>query len=333
MRCSCRCDIERLKRSLNAPIANRFAPYDSQYPDVLGQLLAGFRSPATRDTYRKALNYFFVTMTGVKPDRDSVLEFLHLDRSVAVSVVLKYKSIMIERGLKEASVNVRLAAIKALVARGRSLGVCDYSLDEVKNERASSYRDTSGLEAFAYKKVLSTCDLTSSDGKRDYAILRLLWDNALRRGEISRLNVGDVDLQSFELTILGKGRGTTSSIVGLSRGCAKAIQNWLEVREFESLDEPLFIALDRCHQGKRLSGDGIYKILRKHCQMAGISKIVSPHRVRHGSITQTLNLTNGNYRKVRKFSRHKNINTIQIYDDNRERSQQELSDLLADSLD
>ena len=74
-------NIERLKRSLNAPIANRFAPYDSQDPDVLGQLLAGFRSPATRDTYRKALNYFFVTMTGVKPDRDSVLEILQPGRA------------------------------------------------------------------------------------------------------------------------------------------------------------------------------------------------------------------------------------------------------------
>ena len=132
---------------------------------------------------------------------------------------------------------------------------------------------------------------------------------------------------------MGKGRGTTSSIVGLSGGCAKALFNWLEVREFDSPDEPLFIAKDFYNQGQRLSGDGIYKIVRKYCQMAGISKIISPHRVRHGSITQTLNLTNGNYRKVRKFSRHKNINTIQIYDDNRERSQHELSNLLADSLD
>jgi integrase/recombinase XerC len=44
---------------------------------------------------------------------------------------------------------------------------------------------------------------------------------------------------------------------------------------------------------------------------------VRPHGLRHSGITRALELTNGNLREVQKFSRHKNANTIGIYDDNR----------------
>jgi integrase len=50
---------------------------------------------------------------------------------------------------------------------------------------------------------------------RDYALLRLLWGNALRRNEISQLNVRDFDPASKTLQILGKGRGTQSEVVDL----------------------------------------------------------------------------------------------------------------------
>ncbi|WP_267901243.1 hypothetical protein [Dulcicalothrix desertica] len=63
-----------------------------------------------------------------------------------------------------------------------------------------------------------------------------------------------------------------------------------------------------------------------------MSKPMSPHRVRHSSITTALDHSNGNYRKVQNLSRHASIDTIQKYDDNRKRQQQqrEISDVLAD---
>lgn len=66
------------------------------------------------------------------------------------------------------------------------------------------------------------------------------------------------------------------------------------------------------------------------CKKAGISKKMSPHRIRHGSITAALDATNGNLRKVQKLSRHKDINTVMIYDDNRTNYQDEITQLLDD---
>ena len=65
------------------------------------------------------------------------------------------------------------------------------------------------------------------------------------------------------------------------------------------------------------------------CQDAGISKVMSPHRIRHSSITAALEATNGDVRRVQKLSRNSSLNTLLIYDDNRKNVQGEISDLLA----
>jgi integrase/recombinase XerC len=60
---------------------------------------------------------------------------------------------------------------------------------------------------------------------------------------------------------------------------------------------------------------------------------MSPHRIRHSAITAALDATNGDVRKVQRFSRHKKLDTLMIYDDNRSNMQGEISDLLGNILD
>jgi integrase len=121
--------------------------------------------------------------------------------------VLKYKGILIEKGLAEATINRRLSAIKALVNYARRIGKCDWSLTDVKGEKVQPYRDTSGVSVAGFKKMAAIPSLDTLKGKRDYALLRLLWENALRGGEVSKANVGDFDPDAGKLLIYGKGRG------------------------------------------------------------------------------------------------------------------------------
>ena len=160
--------------------------------------------------------------------------------------------------------------------------------------------------------------------------MRLLWGNALRRGEISLTNINDFDAENNTLSILGKGRGTEREVVSLSLKTAIAIEQWLDVRDTAAPDAPLFIAIDNACYGKRLSGNGIYTIVDRLCKKAGISKKMSPHRIRHSSITAALDATDGNIRKVQKLSRHANINTLMTYDDNRVNYQEEVTQILDD---
>jgi integrase/recombinase XerC len=320
-----------LQRSLDATIG---ASFDiSVTADVLQQLLEDKRSPNTRAAYQRDLNDFFKETAGKLPTSELVLEFLHLERGQAVSVVLKYKAALFNRGLSEATVNRRLAAVRALVSKGRALGIASFTLEDVKGEKVAKYRDTTGIDPETFKRVLIWCDRNTLMGKRDYALLRLLWGNALRRNEVSQLNIGDFDPNAKTLKILGKGRGTQIETIDLGEGTVEAIAIWLEAsRGTRPDDAPLFTSLDFYNSGHRLTGDGLRKIVVRLCEKAGIKKVMSPHRIRHSAITAALDATDGNVRKVQKLSRHRQLDTLMIYDDNRGKDQAEVTGLLDDMV-
>lgn len=184
--------------------------------DILAELLADKRSLNTRHAYEKDLKDFFQFIAMATPTPELVVQFLSLDRFRAIALVLKYKAHLIERGLKEATINRRLAAIKSLVTFARKLGQCNYTLEDIKGEKVKAYRDTTGVDKDTYKKMLLIPDRSTLKGKRDYARLRLLWDNALRRSEISLADIKGLDLEGRSLLILGKAKGRSLTSQGES---------------------------------------------------------------------------------------------------------------------
>jgi integrase/recombinase XerC len=258
-------------------------------------------------------------------------KFLTLDRHGAFELVSRYKGELIQKGLKSATINRRLAAIKSLVAYAYNCGHSEFMLEAIKSEKMSAYRDTTGIEPEAFKRVLGGIDRTSLKGVRDYALLLLLWSNALRRSEVSKANIGDFDQKERTLRIFGKGRGNNSEIISLGSGTVTAIEAWLEARGEHQPDKALFVSVNSGYQDGRLCTQSIYDIVSDRCQSAGITKVMSPHRIRHSAITAALEATGGDVRRVQKLSRHSSLNTLLIYDDNRKNHQGEVTDLL-DSL-
>jgi integrase/recombinase XerC len=315
---------------MNLPIADRNPLAEIANRDLLAQLLADKRSPNTRHAYAKDLRDFFRTVADMEASSEAIAYLLQLERCDAVTLVLRYKGMMMERGLKEATINRRLSAIKSLFRLAYAAGKCNYTLEEIKGEKVRVYRDTKGIGKDYYKKVLSLPDRSQLKGKRDYALLRLLWDNALRRGEITAANLGDFNAEARTLQVKGKGKGTAFETIDLSRATVEAIRDWLLERRELNLTAPLFISLDPINKGNRLTGAGLYWLVQQYCRAAGIEKPMSPHRIRHSSITAALDATNGNVRKVQKLSRHATLDTLMVYDDNRQQDQLEISMLLAD---
>ena len=302
--------------------------------DVVARLLADKRSENTRRAYRHDLADFFATMTGAPATPENVQGFLSLNRGQGNAAVMDYKAELLERGLAEATVNRRLAAVRSLVNCARLLGVTELEID-VEGEKVQSYRDTRGVSVDAVRAMLGRCNLSTLKGLRDYALLRLLWDNALRRAEVSRLNVEDFDAQAQRLAITGKGKGTQQVWVDLSERTAAAICAWLEARErgkpgSVTQEAALFVAVDNASAGARLSTTGIYKLVRDYAQKAGIERIVSPHRIRHSSITAALEVTNGDVVAVQRLSRHAKVETVMVYNDNRLAQQAKVTNLLAE---
>jgi integrase/recombinase XerC len=300
--------------------------------DLISQLLQDKRSPNTRAAYERDLRHFFeVVANAPKPSPQLVAEFLSLDRFVAVSLVLKYKAHLLQQGLKPATINRRLAAIKSLVKFARKVGKCSYGLEDIDGEKNQSYRDTTGIGIDAFKRVLKQCDRSNLKGLRDYAVLHLLWSNALRRNELSSLDVRDFQPDDRTLAILGKGQAQRQ-IITISEATAQAILAWLNARKCLDPNSPLFVAVSHNKRGHRLTGEALRQLVEKYCLQAGVTKKMSPHRIRHSSITHALDET-GDVRKVQKLSRHKKIETVMIYDDNRTNVQGSLTELLSNALE
>lgn len=151
---------------------------------------------------------------------------------------------------------------------------------------------------------------------RDLAILETLYSTGLRVSELASLNRNQVDLVRREFMVRGKGK--KPRIIFLSEQAAKRVTEYLKSRD--DVFEPLFINIGRPSAAKditkgesrRLSTVSIESLVRKYSMLAGITKRVTPHTLRHSFATDLLQ-NGADIRAVQEMLGHASITTTQIY--------------------
>lgn len=158
---------------------------------------------------------------------------------------------------------------------------------------------------------------------RDKAILEMLFSTGLRVSELTNLKKDNVNLQKQEFTVMGKGK--KSRIVFLSEQGKYWLKKYLELRK--DLNPYLFISHDKRTGGqKELKSSGkkltrnyssitprsIQRIVQKYAKLAGITKPVTPHTLRHSYATDLLQ-NGADIRSVQAMLGHASITTTQIY--------------------
>lgn len=304
--------------------------------EALRLLLEDSRSPETRRAYERDLADFFRYHAGSPATREAVNAFCAQEGPALALALNGYKADMRTRGLAEATINRRLAAVRALLRMARRLGApCPDPAGLVASEKVTSYRDTRGPAESEAAQLLGAPDRQTLRGKRDYALLLLLMGNALRRGEVHRCDVGDFDPGTGRLSILGKGRGSQKEEVTLDEAAAEALTLYLDARRQAALltpADPLFVNAARFSDGcQRLSGRGLLHVVNEY-GLRVLGKPLHPHALRHMAITALLEATGGNVERVQKFSRHKDVRTVMIYNDRRQDTQGEMTRLLTSRL-
>lgn len=279
------------------------------------------RNPLTIRAYRQDLETFaaFIKVASVD-DASRVL--LSCAPGDANALALGFKTALVDRKLSAATINRRLAALRALVKLGRTLGLVPWTL-EVSNVKAEQYQDLRGPGRATLKRVLTALSARpGAKAKRDLAILRLLHDLGLRRGEIVSLDLEHVNLEAGTLSVLGKGR---AGRVGLTMPpqTTAVLAGWIAARGAKA--GPLFTNFDRAGKGSRLTGTSLYRLTNG----LGLGR---PHGIRHAAITEALDLMGGDVRKVAKFSRHIDIRVVGAYDDNRQDLAGEVARIVAANL-
>jgi integrase/recombinase XerC len=278
--------------------------------ELVTAFLSG-RCERTRQAYAQDLEGFTV-FVGTPSVNLAAQQLLANGHGAANAVALAYRAALVERGLAPATVNRRLAAVRSLVALGRTLGLVGWTL-EVGSVKAERYRDTRGPGVSGVRRLLTVFDgRTDPKAQRDRAIIRLLFDLGLRRAEVVGFDLEHLDLNAGTIAVLGKGR-TGREPLTLPDPTRAALLGWLAVRGPES--GPLFTNFDRARKGRRLTGTSIYRLVRELGRRVGLT--VRPHGLRHAAITEALDLTGGDVRAVQRFSRHRDLKVLMVYDDNR----------------
>jgi integrase/recombinase XerC len=212
----------------------------------------------------------------------------------------------------------------------RQIGRINWSLD-VDAPKSKPYRDTRGPGFDGWKAVLkvATDRATTPKGKRDVAILLLMHDRGLRRGECLALDLADVELDDVgAVNIIGKGNTETERLT-ISDRARNALRDW--VAERGSTPGPLFVRLDAAAtEGlERLTGESVWRMTEKLGSDAGLKRGTNPHGFRHQGITRLLD-KGKDVRDVKRFSRHAKLETLMLYDDARRDEAGALSQLLGD---
>lgn len=263
--------------------------------------------------------------------------FLRLpDGGAANEVALRWRA-ELQREYAPKTVNQRLSALRSLVRLAKLVGRVNWTLD-VKNVPARDYRHAAGIGVGGYKKLLEANERKHGDtplGRRNKAMLRLMFDLGLRKDSVLSLRLCDVTVDEADkgqVRPLVKRRGrhdSTRDVRTLPEGTRKAVAAWLEVHPLAPLggSDPLFVGLDRASKFGRLSAKGAWEVVKELGEAAGIK--AWPHLIRHTSCTHALDMTNGDVRKVQRFMGHASPATTMIYDEARKDHAGEVANLIA----
>jgi site-specific recombinase XerD len=164
------------------------------------------------------------------------------------------------------------------------------------------------------ERIFSQPDLSTLAGLRDRAILELLFSSGLRVSELVNLDREHINLKRREFMVRGKGQKDRP--IFISDAAAEWLQRYLEKRE--DTTKPLFIRfggnkkVDLSGNYHRLTARSVQRLVSRYALLAGITKHVSPHTLRHSFATDLL-MNGADLRSVQALLGHSNISTTQIY--------------------
>ena len=157
-------------------------------------------------------------------------------------------------------------------------------------------------------RILRCVDTSSWTGKRDRAILEVLYGCGLRVSEASGLKISSLFLEQGFLRIIGK--GNKERLVPIGEMAIEALNIYMEDRPDPAAKNDDIVFLNRF--GKSISRVSLFKIVKKYTLAAGILKDISPHTFRHSFATHLIE-HGADLRVVQEMLGHENIATTEIY--------------------
>lgn len=215
--------------------------------------------------------------------------------------------------LEKSTQNYHLIALRSFLRYCSKRDIKTMSPDKIELAKTSR-KQVTFLNIEELERLFDQPDLNKINGLRDRAILELLFSSGLRVSELVGLNKDNINLKRREFMVRGKGQKDRP--IFISERSSEWITNYLNKRQDN--DQALFV---RYSGSKEISMDGNYhrltsrsiqRMIARYAKLAGITKHVSPHTMRHSYATDLL-MNGADLRSVQALLGHSNIATTQIY--------------------
>lgn len=266
------------------------------------------RSVKTVENYDRYIERYFEFAKAKKVSditENNVREFrIYLNRQEGTKVGGKYQP------MKRRTQNYYLIALRAFLKYLRKRGVEALSPERIELAKVPE-RSLDLISSQELKRLMNAPDTKEIEGKRDKAILELLFSTGLRISELCALSIDDVDLTRDEFSVRGK--GDKIRVVFLSDAAREALRVYLKARK--DLDDAMFVRYGRkANDGGelRLQPRAVQRLIKKYATAAGITRKVTPHVIRHSFATDLLQ-NGADIRSVQALLGHASINTTQVY--------------------
>lgn len=163
-------------------------------------------------------------------------------------------------------------------------------------------------------RFIETPDIETDLGRRDRAMLELMYATGVRVAELTTLNLADIDFHSQLIRVTGKRR--KQRIVPFGDPAGAAIRNYLAIRDTFLMNAPISKrdeeALFLNYQGTRITTRSVGRMVEKYIKICAGIHDISPHALRHSFATHLLD-SGADLRDIQELLGHARLSTTQIY--------------------
>lgn len=216
----------------------------------------------------------------------------------------------LEDRLAASSLRIQLIALKIFFRHLADKGKVKSDIaDQIDSPKLEKYLPDT-LNEPGVKKLLESIDETRPLGKRDRAVLELLYASGLRVSELTNARLENLFLEERAIRVTGKGNKTR--IVPVGGAAREALEYYLEGERPNLVSRHTGSEIFLSKWGKKLTTTRIWQIVKERAKMAGIDTNVYPHLLRHSFATHLLG-NGADLRVIQELLGHADIATTQIY--------------------